>query len=104
MESKIFSVDEEIVNDLQLKDCKVAAMQAVLTNFLEMHLLDSNTDAIESPIIKEFQNKVLAAKIDFEKAKDAMLHKVLPDDIRERVVNWSLSYFDCELSCVIKYA
>lgn len=101
MNVKRIEIDENMVNNIQLKDCKVHAMQAIVNNFLETHLLDTSLEAINSPIFIAFNQQLVEAKVDFERSKDEMIHTYFQEKDKQNLVNWQLDYFDNILTCVI---
>jgi hypothetical protein len=91
------TLPEERVDELQALDCKVQALQAVLTNLIDMHSLDNNTKVVDSPVIAAYTDKITDAKLEFERAKDAIINDFLDKDIQSKVTTWSISYSECEL-------
>lgn len=88
---------EERVNKIQELDCTVQAKQAVLTNLFDMHALDNNTKVIESTVVEKYQEQITAAKLAFEKAKDAIINEFLDEETQKTVTSWSINYSTCEL-------
>lgn len=93
---------EERVDALQTLDCKVQSLQAVLTNLFDMHALDNNTKVVSSPVVSAYTEKVAEAKVEFEKAKDAIINDFLDKETQKKVTTWSISYSDCELVYVVE--
>jgi hypothetical protein len=91
------ALPEEKVDNLQALDCKVQALQSVLTNLIDMHSLDNNTKVVDSPVIAAYTEKITEAKLDFEHAKDAIINEFLDKDTQKKVTTWSINYSDCEL-------
>lgn len=97
MEKKIL-VNEEVVNDIQLKDAKVQGLQAVLENMITAHLMDEKNILSTSPVFLGFQNNIATAKAEFETAKDTMICDVLSADERAKVKTWNLNYYTNEFT------
>lgn len=90
-------IPENVVNEIQLKDLKVQSMQGVISSFLEMHSLDNNTVAIESPVFQGYQKMLCEAKKDFEDAKNDLIAEFVEDELKPKVNTWNLDYNSCEL-------
>lgn len=93
---------EEVVDKIQTLDCKVQSLQAVLTNIIDTHSLDNNTKVIESPVIQAYTEQITAAKLEFERAKDAIINEFLDKETQKKVTTWSISYSECELVYVVQ--
>ena len=91
-------IPEEVVNSIQLKDFETVSMQAVITNLLETHALDTDTRLIESPVFVGYQAKLSKVRQEFEQAKDKMLAEYVDADTRAKVTNWNLDYNSCTLT------
>ena len=93
---------EERVDVIQTLDCKLQSLQAVLTNLIDMHSLDNNTKVVESPVIKAYTEQITSAKLEFERAKDAIINEFLDKETQKKVTTWSISYSECELVYVVQ--
>lgn len=88
---------EEKVDAIQELDCALQSKQAVLTNLFDMHALDNNTKVIESPVVQKYQEQITKARLEFEKAKDAIINEFLDEATQKTVTSWSINYSTCEL-------
>lgn len=95
-------IPENIVNNIQLKDFEMIAMQAVITNMLEAHSLDIDTKIIDSPVFLGYQNKLVQVKQAFEQLKDNMIYQYVDEETRKKVTNWNLDYSSCTLYLQLK--
>lgn len=88
---------EEEVTALQEKDCRLQTQKEVLAQVLELHALDNNTKVMDSEMVEKYQDKLTKSKVDFEKAKDAILNAYLDEETQRKVLSWSINYSACEL-------
>lgn len=96
-ESKV-KVPEDVVDDIQLKGAIVDSASDVVATFLEMHAMDTNTNAIDSPVFAGYERKLAAARQEWERAKSAMLESMLDESTRLALKSWNLDYNTCELT------
>lgn len=90
-------IPEDKVSKLQELDCALQTKQAILTNLFDMHALDNNTKVIDSPVVAKYQEQIAKAKLDFEKAKDAIINETLDEETQKTVTTWSINYSTSEL-------
>ena len=97
MNTQIINVEEKDVMSLQYKDAKVKTLEQVMVNFLNEHQRNEDISFMDTPIYKEFQNRLVKAKIDFMNEKDKIADKYIDKDKQNDVQDWSLNYISNEL-------
>ena len=95
-------INEDVVNNIQLLDVRCVSYRDVIQSFMEVHLLDETTKAIDSPVFKRYQEAYANAKAAFEKAKDAMINDALDKETQSKVTTWSLDYSTYTLTYVVE--
>lgn len=100
-EVKVILVDEEVVADIQLKQMEYETRAAIVKEFLTEHQLDTDDRALTSPVFTRFQKDMTKARLEWERAKDQMALKLIPDNIKDKVKNWNLNYGTNELTLTI---
>lgn len=96
--NEVIKVNEEIVADIQLKQMKYETERQIVKEFLTEHQLDRDDKALSSPIFATFQESMVADKLAWEQAKDAMVMQYIPEDKQSKVKSWNLSYGTNELT------
>lgn len=91
-------VNEDMVNEIQMKDATEQSMKSTIAAYLETHALDETDKALSSPVFVSYQKKAAEAGIEFRKAKDAMIADLFSAEERARGINWSLDYDSCTLT------
>lgn len=91
-------INQETVNDIQIKDASYQSSQDVIIRLLETHSADINQDLIGSPIFDQFQKQVAEKKIAFEQSKTDMLAANFTQEEISQIKNWSLDYNTCTLT------
>ena len=88
-----YNVPEETVKILQKLDADVRTMSGVINNFVNTHINDVDTSAIDSPVFKAYQEKASDALIAYDMEKDKMFQSTVPEDVRAKAAEWSLDFF-----------
>ena len=101
MEKKIITVNPDIVADIQLKDASRQTALDIVSNLLDLHRLDTDLSFMDQPVYKRLSADADAKKLEWDKAKDAMIQKVIPKDEIDRIKDWSLDYMTGRLSYVL---
>ena len=99
--TKIILVNEETVADIQLKQIKMETRQQIVKEYLTEHQLDQDDRATTSPVFVRFQEDMVNDRLEWEKAKDAMLLEYVPEELKNKVKQWNLSYGTNELTLTI---
>lgn len=95
---KTITINEDLVNEIQLKDATVQTMKDVVKNLIETHALEEKDIVTISPVFFGLQKRLSEAEVAFTKAKDAMIHEILDEETRKNLTFWNLDYFSCELT------
>lgn len=91
-------INQETVNDIQIKDASYQSSQDVIIRLLETHSADVKQDLIGSTIFEQFQKQVAEKKIAFEQSKTDMLAANFTQEEISQIKNWSLDYNTCVLT------
>ena len=54
-------------------------------------------ERVDGPVVAKYQEQLTAAKLAFEKAKDAIINEFLDEETQKKVTSWSINYSTCEL-------
>lgn len=100
-EVKVVLVDEEVVADIQLKQMEYETRAAIVREFLTEHQLDTDDRALTSPVFTRFQKDTAKSRLVWERAKDQMALKFIPDNLKDKVKNWNLNYGTNELTLTV---
>ena len=98
----VIIVDEDIASGIQEKDFARQTAQDVLANLVQMHQQDTDASFIMSPVYGALEKKASDARMAWEKAKEDMVARFIPEEVQPHVANWNLDYGSCELSLVIQ--
>ncbi len=102
MKTMKVQVNEDVVNDIQLKDVEAQMSKEVIVQIIESHKFEEDTSFMESPVFKAYQKDSADKQIAFEKAKNDMAESNIPAHLRDSVKEWNLNYFTCELTLTIQ--
>lgn len=98
MTKKTVSVDADVVKNIALKQAKVDSLKSVLESFLLDHSSDSFAVA---KTIRTLNDEIANAQYDFDRAKDEMVSKYIPEEVRMGSTDWSLDFFKNELTYTV---
>jgi len=85
-------VPQEVTNELQRASMEATSRQGVIDRYLEKHMDDADSSAIEAKPFKHFMSLLAEAEAEFELAKEAITNTYVPDYLREHDVDWMLDY------------
>ncbi len=98
---QIIKVDEEVVADIQAKDISAKTAEDIIAKMIDQHQLDTDTSFMKSPVFREYQKEATAKRLEWERAKDAMALKFIPEKLSDKVKSWNLNYGTNELTLTL---
>ena len=102
--TETITVDEETVLGIQLMDTERQVLDDVCSDLLSKHMHDADGSFMASPVLARVREEASMALARWERAKDAMAEKYIPEGKRALVQGWNLDYATCELMLVLKPA
>lgn len=92
MRQLMIELPQETVNEVQRAGLELNARQGVIDRYLEKHMNDENSEAIDSKPFKHFMSLLAESESEFELAKDAITREYIPDYLQSHNVEWELDY------------
>lgn len=83
---------QEVVNEVQRAALEMNARQGVIDRYLEKHMEDEDSKAIDSKPFKHFMTLLAEAESEFELAKETISKEYIPSFLAEHSLEWELDY------------
>lgn len=97
----VYDIDENIVADIQLHDASVITHKAVIQDMLTTHAYDKVDVVTNNVVFKKYQEDLNKEFIAFEAAKNVMIERYVPAEIRAGSFDWNLDYNTCKLTVTV---
>lgn len=94
--------DEKLVADIEAKHMVLNAKNQVAATIIEQHARDQNAAIVSSPVFKEYEKGIAVAMREWENAKTKMFNETFTEEERRKILNWTLDYSTCEVTCFVK--
>lgn len=110
MESKIelngnkieIRVDQQLVDYIERLSYEEASLKDIILTYMDAHKSDADDSAINNPIFKSYQDKYIAAKSEYEIAKNRITKEYIPTCIENHKYEWNLDFETNILTIEIK--
>lgn len=88
-------IDEDLRNKIERCHYEYTALVNVEKTYLDSHMLDDDTTALDGVVFKAYHEKLVQALKDYEEAKSEMTEKHGIGN-----ASWSLDFKTCEVEIV----
>lgn len=102
MKTLVIEIPEETVNELQRCEFEINARQGVIDRYLDKHMKDNDSSAIESKPFKHFMSLLAEAEAEFELAKNKVTEEFLPEYLKGHECDWIVDYTTKNMTITVK--
>lgn len=98
MKTIIIDIPGEIVTPLERASFEINTRQAVIDRYLEKHMNDTDSSAIDSKPFNHFMSLLAKAEAEFELQKQEVSKQFIPEYLADHMVEWNLDYSTKEMT------
>lgn len=92
MTTKTIQIPEDVVDAIQYQDSKQQAINNIVAKLIDTHSTDSDDSFMNSPVFRNYNNMAADEMMKFDKLKNDMALKYIPEDDFKAAKRWTLDY------------
>ena len=101
MKTIVIEVDQKDINEIQRAGFEVDGRRGVIDRYLEKHMNDTDSSAIDSKPFNHFMSLLCEAEAHYELAKQQIEKTYIPAIFKDHNATWNLDFNTGELTITV---